>query len=87
MAEEGFILQVLIGFQSVRHLSFQAEVNIKIEIIWERTIWEKKGDDEYETEEYYFESEKEDYFSDDDGPNYDPRNDPYWEEFLEDFES
>jgi len=74
------------NIRSNYHLSFQAEVNIKIEIIWTRTIWEK-DDDEYETVEYYFESEEEDLFSDDDGPNYDPRNDPYWEEFLEDFES
>mgnify|MGYP006088761263 CR=1 FL=1 len=41
-------------------------------------------EDEFGFEEVYFESKEGPY--EDDGPNYDPRISPYWEEFLDDFE-
>ena len=64
-------------------LHMQAETGIKIEVVWEHFIWDDM-EDEFGFEEVYFES-KEGPF-DEDGPNLDPRNSPYWEEFLDDFE-
>ncbi len=64
-------------------LHMQAETDIKIEIVWERIKWDD-DEDEFGFEEAYFESKEGPY--EEDGPNYDPRNSPYWEEFLEDLE-
>tara|TARA_A200000159_G_C7069001_1_gene233543 strand:+ start:136 stop:543 length:408 start_codon:yes stop_codon:yes gene_type:complete len=64
-------------------LHMQAETDIKIEIVWERIKWDD-DEDEFGFEEAYFESKEGPY--EEDGPNYDPRNSPYWEEFLDDLE-
>ena len=64
-------------------LHMQAETDIKIEIVWERIKWDD-DEDEFGFEEVYFESKEGPY--EEDGPNHDPRNSPYWEEFLDDFE-
>lgn len=65
-------------------LNMQAEHNIKINIIWNV---EKTDDEDFPNEfqiiSCYFEDNGTGI--DDEGPNFDPRDNPYWDEFLVDF--
>lgn len=65
------------------HFHTQAESNNKIDVIW--TV-EEPSDPEQATEYYpiavYFEENEEEVFGE--GPNYDPRETGYWQDFLYD---
>ena len=61
----------------------QAEMNIKIDLVWEKTT-DANDVIELQVIEQYFKSDNGTLI--DDQPLYDPRYSPYWEEFLDDFE-
>ena len=65
------------------YLHMQAEMNIKIDLVWEKTT-DANDVIELQVIEQYFQSDNGTLI--DDQPLYDPRYSPYWEEFLDDFE-